>query len=88
MQHVLHLHQAAPCVTAAECADTAPQMRVHVAQRRSLLLRSTFFFRIKRRSAPLLPDGRPPLRLHHPPADGSAPVSSHYTECKSPYIYG
>lgn len=23
---------------------------------------STFFFRIKRRSVPLLPDGRPPLR--------------------------
>lgn len=59
----------------------------HADMRRSGERCSTFFFRIKRRSAALLPDGRPPLRLHHAPSNGGR-VSSHYTECKSPYIYG
>ena len=53
----------------------------------AVVSRSTFFFRIKRRSVPLPPDGRPPLLLHHPASNGQR-VSSHYTECKSPYLYG
>ena len=52
--------------------------------------RSTFFFRIRRRSVQMPADGRPPLRLQHSraPRPSNRQDTGHYDVCESPYLYG
>jgi len=52
--------------------------------------RSTFFFRIRRRSVQMPADGRPPLRLQHSASRSAQDRldSGYYDVCESPYLYG